>query len=252
LRKQSDKEVTNIIERRRRAFKSRLVEVVGRLHQTWAANQPEIAASEKGPEAPADFDPWKEWTWHPQFPLEDLDLPAVLAVAKQVDAAPAHVSKKRKLGFRRGLVSTDAQNPEDAEGGDPEVAALLKNLSQQYGVALGGRSSSSPDPPGTEDVAQGGEDAGEATPSDVPRPPKQLKKVPKCESTKSFDSVEMLDHLKTGLGSLGQVVHTEYMAVRQAQFMAPEAQFSAGVNTILGTKGLVADQLFTHQVRREC
>lgn len=178
-------------------------------------------------------------------------LPELLEAAKAVDAdvskAPSDARKRRGLGFRRGYVAT-ISNLEQTEQGDPDVAVLLEDLSRVYGINLGGGTAGSPDPPGSESPPEGGESGGEETPKDIPRPPKQLKKVPRCESTQNFDSVEMLEHLKGGLGSLGQVVHTEMISVRQPQFMAPSVRFSDGVRKVLETKGLVADQLFTHQV----
>eukprot|EP00850_Spirogloea_muscicola_P019685 SM000196S05377 [mRNA] locus=s196:113062:121854:- [translate_table: standard] len=206
-RRPSDAATKHAVERRRRAFRRGLAAAVLRVHRDYFH---QLGRS-------VDYDPVEEGSWHPDFPLEGLALPTLLAEASA--AASAH------------------------------RASSMHNCGTLHGEPVGGGDSTARPP-----LAKWG----------PPRPPRALWRQPRCTSTNELDALAMLEHLREGLGSLGQarlpplhsafflraaaflqIVHCERRAKREASFGQLAQELSPELQRLLlgmGIKGL-----FIHQ-----
>ncbi|XP_057857764.2 uncharacterized protein LOC131066901 isoform X2 [Cryptomeria japonica] len=78
-----------------------------------------------------------------------------------------------------------------------------------------------------------------------PRTSQGHNKQYRCSETKELMPFDMVDHLKKGLGSCGQVVHVENINARKAKYGVPSITFSESTNALL--KGMGISRLYSHQ-----
>ncbi|KAH7387798.1 hypothetical protein KP509_16G041600 [Ceratopteris richardii] len=80
----------------------------------------------------------------------------------------------------------------------------------------------------------------------LPRPPRHHKKLARCTSTDDYSAEDMVEHLKEGLGSLGQIVHCEILEKREAEYCELKATLSQ--STLAALKRIHISRFYKHQV----
>ncbi|GBG90630.1 hypothetical protein CBR_g50975 [Chara braunii] len=151
----------------------------------------------------------KSSDWHPDFQLSDVSLADLLSDACSARAANPAVD--RSTGEVVGSLPSESRH-DTGEG----YGSNAKSLWERFESA------------------------------EVPaRPPRVLKKIPRCTSTKSYSPAEMLDHLREGLGSVGQVTHCQYKPPRKPSYGSLERPLSEA--TIAALKKKKIADLYVHQ-----
>ncbi|KAI5067358.1 hypothetical protein GOP47_0017886, partial [Adiantum capillus-veneris] len=79
----------------------------------------------------------------------------------------------------------------------------------------------------------------------LPRPPRHHKKLARCMDTFDYSAEEMVDHLREGLGSLGQIVHCEVIEKREARY--GELATALSYSTAAALKKLDITRFYKHQ-----
>ncbi|MCO5604471.1 hypothetical protein L7F22_058637 [Adiantum nelumboides] len=79
----------------------------------------------------------------------------------------------------------------------------------------------------------------------LPRPPRHHKKLARCMNTIDYSAEEMVDHLREGLGSLGQIVHCEVIEKREATY--GELATTLSYSTVGALKKLHITRFYKHQ-----
>eukprot|EP00854_Cymbomonas_tetramitiformis_P022478 gene22478-27126_t len=89
-----------------------------------------------------------------------------------------------------------------------------------------------------------------AAPRRPARPPRQSREPATfaCDSTEEMAVTGFVEHLRSGLGRRGQVVHSETLPARDAQLGALTHTLSPGLHDALGRLGVDPRGLFKHQV----
>ncbi|CAM6099284.1 unnamed protein product [Calypogeia fissa] len=83
--------------------------------------------------------------------------------------------------------------------------------------------------------------------SALPRPPRSHKNVTRCKSINDLGALEMMEHLKKGLGSAGQFVHCELIKHRDAAY--GELQHTLAPETDTALKNMGIGRFYTHQAQ---
>ncbi|BDA42593.1 probable ATP-dependent helicase hrq1 [Coccomyxa sp. Obi] len=144
-----------------------------------------------------DWDPLVEGEWHPDFPLQELELGTLKDAVREDEAQ------------RRGSGS----------GSEEEGAGQNKG-------AWAGR--------GRRRRAE-------------PRPPQLHRRHEPCRDTTPLAPEAFLAHLRTVSWYKDQIVHTEQIPARAAQYSEPAAPLSSPVRAALSARGVT--HLFTHQAQ---
>lgn len=79
----------------------------------------------------------------------------------------------------------------------------------------------------------------------LPRPPRQHKKLARCMDMADLSAAEMVEHLRQGLGSLGQIVHCEVIEQREADY--GQVAVALSDPTAAALRRLHISKLYKHQ-----
>lgn len=79
----------------------------------------------------------------------------------------------------------------------------------------------------------------------LPRPPRHHKKLARCKDTVDRSAAEMFEHLRQGLGSLGQIAHCEVIEKREAEYGQLAVPLSD--STVAALKKLHISRFYKHQ-----
>ncbi|GJP39287.1 hypothetical protein CLOM_g23675 [Closterium sp. NIES-68] len=198
--------------------------------------------------------------WHADFPFEDISVSTLLAEAASLQCtldADAHAD----ADVDAGVLGCSGGQGKDGKGGRSEQQTKAhegrkgklrrtKGASENSGQQAEGGGAK-----GSDDCASGceGDEGCEAEAGMPlqrylpPHPPRQLKKVPPCNSTEPMAAQQLLEHLKQGLGSLGQVVHCEQLPQRNACYRELASQLCPATWHALARLGV--SRLYSHQAK---
>ncbi|CAI5494579.1 unnamed protein product [Closterium sp. Naga37s-1] len=200
--------------------------------------------------------------WHADFPFEDISVSMLLAEAASFHSSQYtdnHTHAELGGGGKGGKAKQQRKSCIGRQSKQRRKGGAAGDESDKTGEVEEGAVE---DGDGAEkDGKKGGCDGGAGCGDDEwweeagigsqrytpPCPPRQLKKVPPCNSTETMSAPQLLEHLKQGLGSLGQVVHCEELPQRKPRYGKLASQLCPATWHALARAGV--SQLYSHQVK---